>query len=290
MMVLRFLVAVLFYVSSMFFVVNLSTIQAQEGEQLLPDPGVVSYTFRHQFEQDFEGTLDLIKGMGITNIEFSNLFGHSAEEVRQMLDERGMICTSFGVGYDALVNSTEQVAEDARALGASFVRVAWIPHDSPFSVDDADRAIRDFTRAGKVLKEHGLRFAYHNHGYEFRPFGDGTLFDYMVRQSDSDYVNFQMDTFWVAQPGHDPVELLKTYPDRFVLVHLKDLNHDAEHNYSGGAPAEYDVPLGTGQIDFEAFLSAAQDSAIEYFYIEDETDEVVQRVPQSREYLLSITK
>ncbi len=288
-MILRFLFGVIFFAGSLFFIANLSTLQGQEGEQLLPDPGVVSFTFRHQFEFDFEGTLDLIKEMGITNIEFSNLFGYSPEEVRQMLDERGMECTSLGVGYDALVNDTEQVAENAKILGASFVRVAWIPHESPFTIDDAERSVHDFNRAGRELKEHGLRFAYHNHGYEFRPYEDGTLFDFMVRETNPKYVNFQMDTFWVAHPGHDPVELLKKYPDRFVLVHLKDLSKDADHDYSGGAPAEYDVPLGTGQIDFEVFLRAAQESAIEYFYIEDETEEVVQRVPQSREYLLSIT-
>lgn len=99
-----------------------------------------------------------------------------------------------------------------------------------------------------------------------------------------------MDTFWVAHPGHDPVELLKKYPDRFNLVHLKDLKKDIEHDYSGRAPSEYDVPLGTGQIDFEALLIAAQDSNIEYFYIEDETADVISRVPQSRDYITSITK
>jgi sugar phosphate isomerase/epimerase len=264
--------------------------QANEGKQLLSEPGVVSYTFRNQFQEDVPGTLDMILEMGITNIEFSNLFGKSPAEMRQLLDERGMVCTSYGVSYNNLVINTEQVAEDAKILGAKFVRVAWIPHDSPFDIEDTRRAIKDFEEAGKVLKEHGLRFNYHNHGYEFRPYGDGTLFDYMVQNSNPDYVNFEMDTFWVAQPGHDPVELLKKYPDRFNLVHLKDLKKGVGHDYSGGAPTEYDVPLGTGQIDFKAFLKAARNSAIEYFYIEDETPDVVTRVPKSREYIMSLTK
>jgi sugar phosphate isomerase/epimerase len=279
----------IFLISSVFLTLQPDDIHAQDGEQLLPDPGVVSYTFRNQFSDDLPGTLDLIKEMGITNIEFSNLFGYSAEDLRAELDARGMICTSYGVGYDALVNETERVAQEALTLGARFVRVAWIPHDGEFDIEDTRRAIRDFTEAGKILSEHGIQFAYHNHGYEFRPYEDGTLYDYMVQNSDPQYVNFQMDTFWVAQPGHDPVELLRTYPDRFLLVHLKDLKLDAEHDYSGRAPSDYDVRLGTGQIDFEEFLRAAQDSAIEYFYIEDESDEVVERVPLSREYLLTIT-
>jgi len=263
--------------------------QSNENEILLPDPGVVSYTFRHQFEDDIPGTLDMIREMGFTNIEFSNLFGKTPAEMRSLLDERGLICPSYGVSYDRLVNEISSVAEEANTLGAKYVRVAWIPHDSPFDIDDTRRAIEDFEMAGRLLNEHGLKFNYHNHGYEFRPYEDGTLFDYLVQNSNPEYVNFEMDTFWVAQPGHDPVELLKKYPDRFNLVHLKDLRKGAEHDYSGRAPTEYDVPLGTGQIDFESFLRAAQDSGIEYFFIEDETDDVVTRVPQSREYIMSIT-
>ncbi len=263
--------------------------QSDQGESLLPDPGVVSYTFRYQFQEDVPQTLDMLREMGFRNIEFSNLFGYSPEDMKQMLDERDLICTSYGVSYDALVNDTDEVARAARTLGAKYVRVAWISHEAPFDIEDARRAAADFNQAGERLKESGLFFAYHNHGYEFRPYEGGTLFDYLMDNTNPNYVHYELDTFWVAHPGHDPVELLKKYPDRFRLVHLKDLVHGAEHNYSGGAPREYDVPLGTGQIDFEAFLRAAQDSAIEYMYIEDETEDVVARVPKSREFIMGIT-
>jgi len=125
--------------------------QTNENEILLPDPGVVSYTFRHQFEEDVPGTLDMIKEMGFSNIEFSNLFDRSATEMRSLLDERGLVCTSYGVSYDRLVNETSAVAEEANTLGAKYVRVAWIPHDSPFDIDDTRRAINDFEMAGNSL-------------------------------------------------------------------------------------------------------------------------------------------
>ena len=261
---------------------------AGDSEQLVPNPGVVSYTFRHQFEEDIAGTLDLIRDMGFDHLELSNLFGMRAAQFRALLDERGLSCTSYGVGYRTLVEDTRDVILDAMTLGAKHVRVAWIPHDSPFDIDDARRAADDFNRAGKELKEAGLQFSYHNHGYEFRPHGDGTLFDYIMENTHPDYVGFQMDVFWVAHPGHDPVALLKTYPDRFTMMHLKDLKKGVDGDYSGGAPAEYDVPLGTGQVDFPALLQAAQDSAVEYFYIEDETEDVVNRVPQSLEYIRNL--
>lgn len=267
---------------------KVQTVHAQEGEQLLPDPGVVSYTFRNQFEEDVPGTLDMIRDMGFTNIEFSNLFGKSAADLREMLDERGLICTSYGTGYDALVEDPDQAIEDARTLGAKYVRVAWVPHEEPFDIEDAERTVRDFNEVGKRLAEAGLTFAYHNHGYEFRPHEDGTLFDYIVQNTDPEYVSFELDLLWVAHPGADPVELLQKYPDRFTLMHLKDLKKGVEGDFSGSAPTEYDVQLGTGQIDFPAVLKAAHESNIEHFYIEDESPEVVDRVPESREYIMSL--
>lgn len=256
-----------------------------QGNQQFTEPGVVSYTFRHQFEEDVPGTLDLIKGMGIRNIEFSSLFGTNADELRSMIDERELICTSFGVGYNDLVNNTEEVIENARTLGAKYIRVAWIPHDDSFSIEDTKRAASDFNRAGQKISEAGLYFAYHNHGYEFRPYKDGTLFDYLVENTDPEYVSFEIDLLWVAHPGADPVKLLKQYPDRFRLMHLKDLKKGAESDFSGSAPEEYDVRLGTGQIDFPAVMDAAKDTNIEYYYIEDESSDVIERVPKSIVYI-----
>ena len=265
---------------------------SNNGEVLLSDPGVVSFSFRHQFDEDIPGTLDLIKEMGLTNIEFSSLFGATAAELREMLDEREMICTSYGVGYDTLVEDLEQVISDAHTLGAKYVRVASIPHDrsGPFTIEDARRAVEDFNRAGRILKEEGLHFAYHNHGYEFRPYEDGTLFDYIVQNTNPEYVNFEMDVGWVVHPGHDPVELLQKYPDRFYLTHLKDLSKDVERNYSGRVSRDMNVPFGTGLLDFPAFLKAAQNSNIEYHYIEYEDYDVVEVMPGNIEYITNITK
>ncbi|MEX0773623.1 MAG: sugar phosphate isomerase/epimerase [Balneolales bacterium] len=275
--------------SGLFYSCAEQEVQVQEQVPSITEPGVVSYSFRHQFEKDVPGTLDMIKEMGLTNIEFSSLFGKTSSELRELLDERGLICTSYGVGYNDIVNNIEQVAEDANILGAKYVRVASIPHESPFSIEDAKQAVADFNGAGEALKEKGLTFNYHNHGYEFIPYEDGTYFDYIVQNTNPDYVNFEIDVFWVAHPGADPVALLEKHPDRFNLVHLKDLKEGIEHNYSGRATSEYEAPLGEGQIDFPAFVKAAQSSNIEYYYIEYESPDVVERMPGNIDYIKSLT-
>ncbi|MEO6734077.1 MAG: family 16 glycoside hydrolase [Ferruginibacter sp.] len=257
------------------------------GKLLKQVPGVVSYTFRKSLQKNMPATLDSIKALGITNMEFSNLFGKKVTEIKQLLDERGMRCTSYGTGYPELVTKTTEVAENAKALGASFVRIAWIPHDKgAFTIETAKKAVEDFNTAGKFLKEkYGLTFCYHNHGYEFQPYENGTYFDYIVANTNPDYVSFELDILWAFHPGKDPVELLNKYGKRFKLMHVKDLRKGVKGDFSGGTPVENDVALGTGQIDIAAVIKAAQKSVIEHYYIEDESNDVNIQVPVSLTFL-----
>lgn len=270
--------------------VAFATVAQRFGKTLKNTPGIVSYTYRNSFQKDVALTLDTIKALGITDIEFSNLFGKTAAELRALLDARGLHCSSFGVSYDDLNNKTREVANNAKTLGASFVRVAWIPHEGK-TVDAAfiKKAADDFNAAGKILKdEFNLSFCYHNHGYEFVSYEKGTLFDYLVANTNPAYVNFELDILWAFHPGQDPAKLLKKYGKRFKLMHVKDLRKGVKGDFSGSTSPENDVALGTGQINVAEVIKAAQQSAIEHFYIEDESSAVKTQVPQSLKFLKSL--
>lgn len=259
------------------------------GRTLKETPGMVSYTYRKSFQKDIPATLDTIKALGITNMEFSNLFGKTAKEIRGWLDERGMKCTSFGVGYADLVGKTSEVAGNAKTLGASFVRVAWIPHEGPFTLEIAKQAIDDFNRTGKILKDQfGLTFCYHNHGYEFQPYEKGTYFDYIMANTNPAYVSFELDILWAFHGGANPSALLKKYGPRFKLMHVKDLRKGVKGDFTGSTSAENDVAVGTGQIDVPAVMKAAKKSGIENYYIEDESSSVNLQVPQTLAFLKKI--
>lgn len=259
------------------------------GKTLKETPGMVSYTYRKSFQKDIPATLDTIKALGITNMEFSNLFGKTAKEIRRWLDERGMKCTSYGVGYADLVGKTSEVAGNAKTLGASYVRVAWIPHEGPFTLEIAKRAIDDFNRTGKILKDqYGLTFCYHNHGYEFQPYEKGTYFDYIVANTNPDYVSFELDILWAFHGGADPSALLKKHGPRFKLMHVKDLRKGVKGDFTGSTSIENDVAVGTGQIDVAAVIKAAKKSGIENYYIEDESSSVNLQVPQTLAFLKKI--
>jgi sugar phosphate isomerase/epimerase len=262
--------------------------QQKSGKPLLKEVGMVSYTYRNSFQKDVALTLDTIRSLGITNMEFSNLFGKTAEELRRLLDERGMRCTSYGVGYDDLVSKKDEVGQRAKVLGAKYVRVAWIPHDAPFTVEHLRKAVSDFNVAGKYLRErYGLIFCYHNHGYEFQPMEGGTMFDYMMKNTNPEDVSYELDVLWAFHPGADPAALLRKYPKRFRLMHVKDLKKGVKGDFSGKTDVTNDVAVGSGQLNIPEILKAAKKSSIECYYIEDESPSIKVQVPQSIAYLTS---
>ncbi|HTE00254.1 MAG TPA: sugar phosphate isomerase/epimerase [Mucilaginibacter sp.] len=275
------------YIFIIFFLSSSVSLFAQSGEQLFPQqPGVVSYTYRDYFAKDVPTTLDLVKANNFTDIEFSNLFGKTAAELRKLMDERGIKCSSFGVSYDDFVNKTAEVAQNAKTLGAQYVRVAGIPHKAAFTLEEAQKAVADFNRVGKILKDqYGLGFIYHEHGFEFQPYQDGTLYDYIMKQTDPKYVSFELDILWAFFPGQDPTALLNKYGNRYKALHLKDLKKGVKGDFSGGTAKDNDVVLGTGQIDIPAVLIAAKKAGVEHYYIEDESSNPITQVAQSLLYL-----
>ncbi len=263
--------------------------QAQPFGKLVPKtPGIVSYTLREKLGKDVPGTLDLIKSWGITDIEFSGLFGKTAPELRKLLDERGLHCSSYGVSYDAIDHKPDSILANAKALGVKYIRIGSIPHKGPATLEIMDKAIEVFNRFGKQAHDKGFMFCYHNHGFEFQPYENGTLFDYLVTKTNPDHVGYEMDVTWTFLPGQDPAKLLEKYPKRFRLMHLKDVKKGVPHSDKGGMTAEECVVMGTGQIDWPAVLKAARKSSVDHFYIEDESRIPEQQVPQSMAYLKSL--
>ena len=253
------------------------------------DIGMVSFTYRNSLSKDMAKTLDTLKNQGITDMEFSSLFGKTAQEVRSLLDERGMKCSSFGVGMADALNKTDQVGENAKILGASFVRVAWIPHTGPFTLELAQKTAQEFNQIGKTLKEkYDLTFCYHNHGFEFEPYGEGTLFDYLVQNTDPKFVSYEMDILWTFFPGQNPATLLEKYGNRFKLMHLKDLKKGVQGNMSGGTSVENDVALGSGQLNIPEIMKAAKKAKIQHYYLEDESSRYPVQTRQSRTYLSNL--
>ncbi|MBO0931454.1 sugar phosphate isomerase/epimerase family protein [Fibrella aquatilis] len=262
------------------------TVSAQPvGKLVRRHPGIVSYTFRDEFAKDVPATLDHIRQLGITDLELSNLFGKTAAEFRTWLNERGIQCSSYGVSYDDIQKKPAEVLQNAKTLGVQFVRVAWIPHEGAFDTTMVRKAAAVFNTFGQLARQQGITFCYHNHGYEFAPYGQGTIYDELMRLTNPDYVSFEMDIAWTFLPGQNPATLLAKYPKRFRLMHLKDIRKGVPGNDQGKLANENSVILGTGQLDWPTILKAVNQSSITHLYIEDESQAATEQVPQSIAYL-----
>ncbi len=251
--------------------------------------GVQAYTFRKHFPISTEQTLDNIQKMGFTELEGGASKGLTNAEFKKLCNDRGISIPSTGAGYDQLLNEPEVIVKNAKELGATFVMCAWIPHKGDnFTIEDAKKAVEVFNNAGKILKENGLTFCYHDHGYEFRPYEKGTLLDYIIQNTNPEYVSFEMDVLWTIHGGGNPVKLLKKYGNRWKLMHVKDLKKGVFGNFSGGTPAENDVVLGTGQADWKKIFKLSKKIGIRQYFIEDESEHEMENVPLSIEYLKNL--
>jgi sugar phosphate isomerase/epimerase len=179
--------------------------------------------------------------------------------------------------------------KDAQALGAVQVMCAWIPHEGRFSRADVDKALPVFAKAGRAMRDAGLRFLYHAHGYEFQPGPDGTLFDALAKGTEPGVVDFQMDVFWVFHGGGNPTDLFAQYPGRFPSTHLKDIRKGTKVcQPTGNAPDDTSVALGDGMIDIPGIIEAANKQGVKYHFIEDEHPRAEDQIPRSLQYLASL--
>jgi sugar phosphate isomerase/epimerase len=265
---------------------------AQKNKPLYTAPlGIQTYTFRRSISTNTAAVLDTIKMMGFLEIEGGG--GRmSPEEFKKLCDDRGLSIPSTGASYEQLIRSRESldsVISRAKILGAKYVSCAWIPHsDGVLSFDNAKKAAEDFNKAGKILKDNGLIFCYHAHGYEFQPYEKGTLLDYIMNNTNPEYVSFEMDVFWIQFGGGDPAALLKKYGNRWKLMHLKDMKKGITKDLTGGTSVENDVTLGTGELNIPGILKQAKKAGIKHYFIEDESSRITTQVPQSIIYLRSL--
>ncbi|MEH6679269.1 MAG: sugar phosphate isomerase/epimerase [Sediminicola sp.] len=245
--------------------------------------GLQLYSLREQFKTDVPGTLKTIGELGIEHLEGGGTYGLSEADFKELLVKNGLRITSLGASYEELRSDPEAVAKKALRFGASYVMCSWIPHDGDiFGISEVEKALEVFNKAGESMKKNGLVLVYHPHGYEFRPYQKGTLFDHMAVNSKN--FDFEMDIYWVKQAGVDPLQLLRKYPEQFLLMHLKDRAHGTMGNPNGRGDVETNVVLGTGDVDVKSLLLEAKKLKIKYLFIEDESSRVLKQLPKSLEY------
>jgi sugar phosphate isomerase/epimerase len=251
--------------------------------------GLQLYSLRTQFAKDVPGSFKQVQDFGFKYVELAGTYNLPTEEFLKTLKAHKLQAVAGHFSYERWRDDAENVAREAKALGLKYVGCAWIPHEGDFDEKTCREAIAVFNQAGIVLAKHGMKFFYHQHGYEFRPHGQGTLMDLMMTETNPKQVAFEMDIFWVKFPGQDPVKWIEKYPKRWELIHLKDMKTGLKTgDQSGHADVTNDVALGTGQLDMPGILRAARKAGVKWYFIEDESPSVLQQIPVSLRYLKQI--
>jgi sugar phosphate isomerase/epimerase len=257
------------------------------------EAGLQLYSLRDIYKTDPAAALDKVKEFGIKSVETYNTPTPTAPELRKLLDARGLKAVSGHFGYEMYEKDLPKIIEQAKALGLEYVGIAWIPHvPAMFGMETVDKAAADFNKWGEALSKQGLKFFYHCHGYEFKPIAEGdskTFMDALIEKTKPEFVAYEMDVFWVVHPGADPVKYLEKYPGRWQLLHLKDIQKGARTGvYTGSAPKEQCVVLGTGQVPWQPIFKAAAKSGVKHYFIEDEHPKAAEQIPQTLKYLQTL--
>jgi sugar phosphate isomerase/epimerase len=252
--------------------------------------GIQLWSLRAQLVPNLPSGLAQTKALGFTQVETAGTYGHTAKEFRTLADANGLKIVGAHIDYKRMQTEMAGVVSEVKTLGASYVCVAWIPHEGEFTVAMAKDAAANFNAWGAALKAEGIGFGFHTHGYEFKPLADGSsAFDVLMNGTKPDLVFCEMDVFWVVNAGMDPVKLLQKYPTRFLAFHVKDMRKGAPTGfYEGHAPVTDNVVVGQGLMDWPAIIAEGRKDGVKYYLVEDETSDPVGNIPPSLAYLATL--
>ncbi|WP_019911324.1 sugar phosphate isomerase/epimerase family protein [Paenibacillus sp. HW567] len=222
--------------------------------------GLQLYTLREELEQDFEGTLRKVAALGYSGVEFFHFFGRSAEEVKALLQETGLVALGAHRPYDALLNDTEQEISYNLEIGNRNLIVPYLTEEQR----NWEEVAANLRAIGEKCNERGAVLSYHNHDFEFTEhFGGRTAFDGIFEEVPAELLQVEMDTCWVYYGGYDPVAYINKYAGRLPIIHLKDMKKRED----GSAET---VVLGEGEVDLAAIVEAAAAAGVEWAVVEQD--------------------
>lgn len=237
------------------------TLAASTSGRRLERVGIQLYSVRTEMQRDVAATLARLSEIGYREVEFAGYFGRSPAEIRQLLERNRLAAPSTHVPYETLKGDWDAALDHAVAVGHQWVTIPWLAPQQRGSVASWKSIAADFNRGAERARARGLRFAYHNHEFEFKPVEGQIPLDILLADTDPALVDFELDVYWTVNGGADPLAYFRRHPTRFPLLHIKD---------SAGPPDHRQVDVGQGTIDFAALLrlDAQQRGAVKHAFIE----------------------
>lgn len=242
--------------------------------------GIQLYSVRNHMAKDPLDTIRKVAEAGYRYIEVANHnadqdagvgFGVSAKEIRKLLDETKAEIFSAHI-FPLNPAEMTPILEYHQEIGT---RYFVHPMDFYKDRDEVLRKAEILNKVGERCKEYGMQLLYHNHFHEFQHFGDETIFETLMKNTDEDLVKIELDTYWTTRGQQDPVALLKKYGKRVRLVHQKDFTkgYEAERDllksveeagdyvdmdrFNRDVRPETFTEIGTGIMDIQSIIDTA---------------------------------
>jgi len=252
--------------------------------------GLQLYSVRRELPGHVPEVLKRVRALGYEQVETGAMKDYTPDSFRRELDRAGLTCPSFALEVQEIrTGNYEETFRWARAVGATDLMLSWLEHKSPFTYEQAAGAAAKLNDIGRKIHDAGYEFLWHPHGWEFQPWNNRKLIDYLFEKTDPKLVSFEMDVFWFVHAGGDPVVYLQRYPRRVRALHLKDLAKGGPVNIpDADVPEKDSVVLGTGMIDFPAILREAVRQNIRYYFVEDENENAMNQIGPDIRYLRQV--
>ena len=221
--------------------------------------GLQLYTVRDIFAQDPLATLARAARLGFAGVEFAGYGGLDSARLRRELDALGLAAPASHVSIERLTNAPDAELAYAAELGVGTVVAPYARFDDPDAWTRLAETLEDLAQRSALL---GMQLAYHNHAHEIRErVGEVRVLDHLLERAPA--IGAELDLAWIEAGGADPVDYLERYAGRVPLIHLKDYR-----------PTEHDgdstVELGTGVVDLDAALAAAERTGVPWIILEQD--------------------
>jgi sugar phosphate isomerase/epimerase len=215
--------------------------------------GLQLYSVREQCKQDLPGTLTAVAKIGYKGVEFAGYHGRSAKELRQLLDDNGLVACGTHTPYETILgDKLKETVEFNQIIGNKFLIVPWM-NETKSKQEWLDRA-KLFNDTADKVKPEGMWVGYHAHQHDFKKIDGVTAWDLFFGNTKPQVI-MQLDTANCWSGGADPVAVLKKYPGRERTIHLKP--------YGGSA----DAVFGEDKGDWQAVFAFCESKGKTQWYI-----------------------
>ena len=218
------------------------------------------YTVRGLMAEDLPGTLQAVSAAGYRAVELAGLPEVATGTLAGLMNETGLRAVASHEGIERLRDDVTAVTDRLGELECPRVIVPWMPEEDRQTADDVRRFASDLGGFATALATHGIRLGYHNHAFEFAPLDDTTAWDILLAELPAD-VEIELDVYWTAFGGRDPVAEIQATGDRVRLLHMKD---------RAAGPEPRDAPAGAGTLPFDRIVEAGRAAGVEWYVVEQD--------------------